>query len=154
MLGSKREDRFSDPFFDWVQNTSLVRFSYLLRLCNFCKAQRDMRKFLQECQKIAGCKECAVYGSRPPIASTPGSSPPERPGLYNITSQPCSDATSPRTTSWSAYFRFVILFLLKKTIQSTRSSVAGASCHRTWLTRDICKTRSFRREWAYWSVDQ
>ena len=26
ILGSKCEDRFSDPFFDWVQNTSLVRF--------------------------------------------------------------------------------------------------------------------------------
>ena len=36
ILGSKCEDRFSDPFFDWVQNTSLVRFSYLLCLCNFC----------------------------------------------------------------------------------------------------------------------
>jgi len=35
ILGSKREDRFLDPFFDWVQHTSLVRFSYLLRLCNF-----------------------------------------------------------------------------------------------------------------------
>jgi len=55
ILGSKREDRFSDPFFDWVQNISLVRFSYLLRLCNFCKAPRDMRKFPQKCQKIAGC---------------------------------------------------------------------------------------------------
>jgi len=55
ILGSKREDRFSDPFFDWVQNTSLVRFSYLLRLCNFCNAPRDMRKFPQKCQKIAGC---------------------------------------------------------------------------------------------------
>ena len=55
ILGSKCEDRFSDPFFDWVQNTSLVRFSYLLRLCNFCKAPRDMRKFPQKCQKIAGC---------------------------------------------------------------------------------------------------
>jgi len=55
ILGSKREDRFSDPFFDWVQNTSLVRFLYLLRLCNFCKAPRDMRKFPQKCQKIAGC---------------------------------------------------------------------------------------------------
>jgi len=32
ILGSKREDQFSDPFFDLVQNTSLVRFSYLLRL--------------------------------------------------------------------------------------------------------------------------
>ena len=26
ILGSKREDRFSDPFLDWVQNTSLFRF--------------------------------------------------------------------------------------------------------------------------------
>jgi len=55
ILGSKREDRFSNPFFELVQNTSLVRFSYLLRLCNFCKAKRDMRKFPQKCQKIAGC---------------------------------------------------------------------------------------------------
>jgi len=55
ILGSKREDRFSNPFFEVVQNTTLVRFSYLLRLCNFCKAPRDMRKFPQKCQKIAGC---------------------------------------------------------------------------------------------------
>jgi len=55
ILGSKREIRFSDPFFDSVQNTSLARFPYLLRLCNFCKAPRDMRKFPQKCQKIAGC---------------------------------------------------------------------------------------------------
>jgi len=55
--GSKCEDRFYFPFFDLVQNTSLVRFSYLLRLCNssFCKAPRDMRKFPKKCQKIAGC---------------------------------------------------------------------------------------------------
>jgi len=31
-------------------------------------------------------KECAVYSSCPHIASKPGSSPPERPGLDNITS--------------------------------------------------------------------
>jgi len=55
ILGSKREDRFSDPFFGLVQNTILVRISYLLRLCNFCKAPRDMQKFPQKCQKIAGC---------------------------------------------------------------------------------------------------
>jgi len=55
MLGSKREDRFSDPFFELVQNTTMVHCSYLLRLCNFCKAPRDMRKFPQKCQKIAGC---------------------------------------------------------------------------------------------------
>ena len=58
ILGSKREDRFSDPFFELVQNTTLVRFvpaSPLQFLCNFCKAPRDMRNFPQKCQKIAGC---------------------------------------------------------------------------------------------------
>jgi len=55
ILGSKCEDRFSDPIFDWVQKIILVRFSCLLRLCNFCKAPRDIRKFPQKCQKIAGC---------------------------------------------------------------------------------------------------
>jgi len=51
-----------------------------------------------------------VYG--PPIASKPGSlaSSPEQYGLNNTTSQPWSDATCPRTTSDSAYFRFVTLF--------------------------------------------
>jgi len=55
-------------------------------------------------------KQCAVHGSRPPIASKPGSSSPEQYGLNNITSQPWSDATCPRTTSDSAYLRFVTLF--------------------------------------------
>jgi len=55
ILGSKREDRFSNPFFELVQNTTLVRFSYLLRLCNLNKAPQDMQKFPQKCQKIAGC---------------------------------------------------------------------------------------------------
>ena len=32
ILGSKREDRLSDHFFELVQNTTLVRFSYLLRV--------------------------------------------------------------------------------------------------------------------------
>jgi len=55
ILSSKREDRLLDPSFAMVQNATLVRFSYLLRLCHFCEAPRDMRKFPQKCQKIAGC---------------------------------------------------------------------------------------------------
>jgi len=55
-------------------------------------------------------KQCAVYGSRRLIASKPGSSSLERYGLNNITSQSWSDATCPRPTSDSAYFRFVTLF--------------------------------------------
>ena len=113
ILRSKLEDRFSDHFPDLVQNICSVRFSYLLRLSIFCKAPLDMRKFQQKCQKIAGCWESPVYGSRPPITSKPGSSPPERPGLDNITSQPWSEATCPCTTSASAYLRFVTNFLLE-----------------------------------------
>ena len=82
ILDSKHEDRFSDHFSDLVQNICSVRFSYLLRLSIFCRAPRDMRKFPQKRQKIAGCWESAVYGSRPPIASKPDSSPPERPGRW------------------------------------------------------------------------
>jgi len=55
-------------------------------------------------------KQCAVYGSRPPIASKSGSSSPEQYGLNNITSQPWSDTTCPCTTSDSVYFCFVTLF--------------------------------------------
>ena len=55
ILGSKCEDRFSDHFSDLVQNICSVRFSYLLRLSIFCNAPRDMRKFPQKCQNIAGC---------------------------------------------------------------------------------------------------
>ena len=54
ILGSELEDRCSGPFFDLVQNTSLVLLSYLLHICNFVKAPRDMAKFPQKCQKIAG----------------------------------------------------------------------------------------------------
>ena len=38
-------------------------------------------------------KQCAVYGSRPPIASKPGATSLEQYGLNNITSQPWPDAT-------------------------------------------------------------
>jgi len=87
-----------------------------------------MRKFLQKCQKIAGCWECAVYGSRPPIASKPGSSPPVRPGLDNVMSQQWPDAICPCITSSSAYFRSFTLFLFEKTRQGTKSSGTGESC--------------------------
>ena len=54
ILDSKREDRFSNPFFELVQNTTSVRFSYLLRLCDFCKAPRDMRKFHRSARRQPG----------------------------------------------------------------------------------------------------
>jgi len=49
ILGSKREHRFSNPFFELVQKRCQVHFSYLLRLGNFCKGPRTLRKFPQNC---------------------------------------------------------------------------------------------------------
>jgi len=50
ILGSKLEDRFSNPFFDLVQKTRQV----LLRLGNLCKGPRTLQTFPQKCQKMAG----------------------------------------------------------------------------------------------------
>jgi len=61
ILCSKCGDRFSNPFFELVQNTCQVHFSYLLRLGNYCKGPRTLQKFPQKCQKIAGCWGLAVY---------------------------------------------------------------------------------------------
>jgi len=82
-------------------------------------------------------KQCTVYGSRPPIASKPGSSSPERYGLNNTASQPWSDATCPRTASDSTYFRFITLFQMKRTRQSTTNDRMGVDCVRLWLTRSM-----------------
>ena len=59
ILCSEREDRFSDHFSDLVQNICSVRFSYLLRLSIFCQTPRDIRKFPQKCQKIAGVERAS-----------------------------------------------------------------------------------------------
>jgi len=92
-----------NPFFELVQKTWQVRFLYLRWHDNLCKGTRTLRNFPQKCRKIAGCWECAVYGSRPLIASKPGSSFTEWPGLDNITTQPWSDATCPCTTTSSTW---------------------------------------------------
>jgi len=55
ILGSKRVDRFSDPFLKIGTNNFRFVFSYLLHYCNLCKDPRTLRKFPQKCQKIAGC---------------------------------------------------------------------------------------------------
>ena len=54
-LGSKRDDRFSNPFLEMVLKTCQGCFSYLLWHDNFCKGPRTLQKFPQKCQKIAGC---------------------------------------------------------------------------------------------------
>jgi len=150
--GSKREDRLSDPFFWTGTKYQFGSFFVLASPLHFCKAPRDTQKFSAEVTEDSRVLRARRLYTQPPIASTPGPSPPERPGLDNTTSQSWSDATCPCTTSFSAYFRFVTLFLLKKTRQSTRSGVTGARCLRPWLTRDIVSGMSQvsrRSEFAY-----
>jgi len=125
-----------------------VRFSYLLRHSNLCKCPRTLRKFPQKCQKMTRCWECAVYGSRPLIASKLSSSSPEQPGLDNTRSQPWSDATCPCATTSST---LSCLFEQKerdKAEVSTWRGDTGASCVRPWWTRDIFWAGLFRRGWA------
>ena len=46
---------FLTLFLNWYKiPLRSFQVSYLLRLCNFCKAPRDMQKFPQNCQKITG----------------------------------------------------------------------------------------------------
>jgi len=66
-----------------------------------------------------------------------GSSHPERPGLDNITSQPWSDTTCPRTTASST---LSCLFEQKERYKAeviTSRGGIGASCVRPLLTRAI-----------------
>jgi len=75
--------------------------------------------------------------TQPLIASTPGSSPPERPGPHNITSQPWSDTTCPCNTASST---LSCLFQQKERDKAEVSTSRGgteARCVRPWLTRDI-----------------
>jgi len=121
-----------------INNTTLVRFSYLLRLCIFCEAPRGLWKFPQKCQKIAGCWGRAIYVHN--FRSLRHQAHP----LWNdrvwdtTTSQPWSDATCPCTTSWSTYFRFVTLFLLKKARQSTSSGVVYRGTLRQTMVDSYC----------------
>ena len=99
ILDSKREDRFSKPFFELVQKMCQVHFSYLpvLWLGNFCKGPRTLRKFPQKCQKIAGYWGRAVYvrnlQSPRNLAHPPASLERPGPAWDNITSQPWLDVT-------------------------------------------------------------
>jgi len=125
ILGAEREDRFSDHFSDLYK----ISVRFVFRTCSssqaFSKSPAGHSKVPAEVPEIAGCWESAVYGSRPPIASKPDSSPLERPSLDNFTSQPWSEANCPCTTSVSVYLRFVTIFLLEKTNKVLEVVVRG-----------------------------
>jgi len=115
MLGLKHEDRFSDPSF-WT-GTKYLFGSFLALPLQFLQGPAGHAKVPAEVPEDSQVLRVHRLCTQPPIASTPGLSPLERPGLDNITSQPWSDASCPCTTSWSARCCFVRLFVLKKTGQ-------------------------------------
>jgi len=85
--------------------------SYLVHFANWMKC-------VEKCQKIAGCYQCAVYCSRPPIASKPGSSPSERPGLHNIMRR--------NLPPYDRFWYFVLSF------PSTRAWQSGSKHSQRW----------------------
>ena len=78
ILGSKREDRFSNTFFELVQNTCQV----LLRYGNLCEGA-DTAKVPTEVPEDSRVLTARRLYTQTLIASTPGSSPgpPKRLGL-------------------------------------------------------------------------
>jgi len=86
-------------------------------------------------------EQCAFYGSRPPIASKAGSSPPTRYGLNNITSQPWSDATCSRITSDSAYFPLCHTLLEKKDKTKYQKRSYGGRLRQTMVNSWYCLER-------------
>ena len=81
-------------------------------------------------------QECAFNGSRPPIASKPGSSPSERPGLDNITSQPHSDSNHPCTTSSIAYFHINQERIRKRSLRRESKGEEGEQRREKGRERD------------------
>ena len=85
--------------------------------------------------------------TQPPIASTPGSSPPERPGPDNMTGQPWFDATCPCNTASST---LSCLFQQKERDKAEVNRGAsrggtGTRCVRPWSTSTVVLIQSFRR---------
>jgi len=67
ILGSKREDRFSNPFFELVHKMCQVHFSYLLRLGNFCKGPADTAKVPAEVPEDSRVLRARRLCMQPPI---------------------------------------------------------------------------------------
>jgi len=148
----KRQHRFSDPFCDLVQNTSLVRFLYLLCLCRFCKKPHGT--CLEEVQENS--RVLRIRSSWYPTSNCLGTwlipSGTTRSKQYNESTMVWHNL--PPHHLLKCLPLLVTLFLFEKTRQSTGSGGTGASCVRPWLTCDIVETGSFRRGWAQFRGDQ
>jgi len=136
ILGSKREVRFSNPFFELVQKTCQAHFRTCFGLVISVRA-RGHCESPAEVTEDSWVLRARHLCTQPPIASKPGSSPPERPGLDNITSQTWSDATCPCNTASSTLSCLSQQKERDKAEVSTSRGGTEARCVRPWLTRDI-----------------
>ena len=125
ILCSKREDRFSNPFVEVVSKTCQVVFRscfdtvIYVKACGHCERSEDSRV-------LRACHLC----TQPPVASKPGSSPPERPSLDNFPNQPWSDATCPCYTASSTLSCLLQQKERDKAEVSTSRGGTGARCVR------------------------
>ena len=128
---------FPSPFLNWYKKDARFVFRTCFGPVMYVRARRHCERSPKKCQKIARCSRCAVYGSRPPIASKSGSSPPERPGPDNITNQTWFDATCPCITISSTLSGLFQQKERDKAEVSTSRGGTGARCVRPWLTRKV-----------------
>jgi len=127
-------DRFCNPFFEEVQKTCQVHFSYLFRLVKFLFRATGQAKVPAEVLENSWVLRARRLCTQPPIASTPGSSPPERPGPDKSTSQPCFDPTCPCNTTFQQKER-------GKAEVCTSRGGTGTRCVRPLLTRVLSRPR-------------
>jgi len=122
-----------------------IHFSYLLRLGNFGKSPRTLRKFPKKCQKIAGCWGRAVYVRNlrsPRHLAHPLRNDPvqtilqfnhgltQRAPITPLVLGPCNTASSTLSCLFQQKER-------DKAEVSTSRGGKGARCVRPWLTRDV-----------------
>ena len=79
-----------------------------------------------------------MYVPDRPDRGKTGSSPPERPGLDNITAQQCSGASCPCTVSSNALLPIVTLFpFQRQTVYHTVESLIGANFIQKKHPKDV-----------------
>jgi len=118
ILGSKREDRFSNLFLNWYK----IRVKFCFVTVIYVRA-RTLRKFPQKCNKIARCwGEPFIYAKSDHLDTWLIPGPSETTGSRQSTSQPWSEA---KCTCNTASSTLSCLFQQKERDKAEVSTSAG-----------------------------
>ena len=143
-----------------VLNCKKYNFVSIFR--NFCKGPAGHAKVPAEVPEDSRVLRARRLCTQLPIALTPGSSSPERPGLGNTTGQPWSDATCPCTTCHLNQilvsvktnlegFDFLTQFQLRLLICGTRIVVSGK---QTPSARKLIFPCEFAKSSLYQNIEE